>query len=345
MSRQLPSLAEQLISRYRLSPGQAPVAVMLDAASMLSPIIARTVLMRLGQSGAGFQPDARVLAFLARRHFSSSGVRMHTGSAAAAAARMLRASAFTIGRDIYFGAGQYRPETARGLGLLAHELTHGRQQAQWPGAGDPYQQGRAMEQAAQRAMQWMIQDAGQSQGLVIEDFVCEYALRDATGLTEAELRRVEGIGQQALASLQAMLHHPIIRRGGHLATVRVDCAIDLATMTDVEAAGIWARAMLAPLTVGAESVDQGPMTVTRLECQIAIQTGRQVEGGLADALAHPSQTFDAPVPEPRLLRSHAPRHPEHAVSAQTLAAVSPRAITDRVYELMKHEVRIARERG
>lgn len=53
-----------------------------------------------------------------------SDVRVHTGSEAAALSRDLGASAFTLGSDIYFGAGKYRPDTDTGKRLLAHELTH-----------------------------------------------------------------------------------------------------------------------------------------------------------------------------------------------------------------------------
>ncbi|MFQ5524996.1 MAG: DUF4157 domain-containing protein [Thermoanaerobaculia bacterium] len=52
------------------------------------------------------------------------GVRLHTGTAASEAARLARARAFTVGRDIVFGAGQHRPETRSGQKLIAHELTH-----------------------------------------------------------------------------------------------------------------------------------------------------------------------------------------------------------------------------
>ena len=40
----------------------------------------------------------------------------------------LNAKAFTTGRDVVFGAGQYSPETSIGMRLLAHELTHVQQQ-------------------------------------------------------------------------------------------------------------------------------------------------------------------------------------------------------------------------
>ncbi|MDX1997430.1 MAG: DUF4157 domain-containing protein [Thermoanaerobaculia bacterium] len=62
-------------------------------------------------------------------HFGDlSGVRLHTGPEAHAAAAGLSARAFTVGKDIAFGAGQYQPDSPAGRKLLAHELTHTVQQ-------------------------------------------------------------------------------------------------------------------------------------------------------------------------------------------------------------------------
>ena len=52
-------------------------------------------------------------------------VRIHTGERASHAADALGARAFAVGdSDIYFGRGQFNPETPEGLGVLVHELTH-----------------------------------------------------------------------------------------------------------------------------------------------------------------------------------------------------------------------------
>ncbi|MFD8263410.1 DUF4157 domain-containing protein [Streptomyces griseoluteus] len=51
-------------------------------------------------------------------------VRVHADARAANSARALGATAYTVGRDIVFGAGQYRPSTGGGDKLLAHELAH-----------------------------------------------------------------------------------------------------------------------------------------------------------------------------------------------------------------------------
>lgn len=59
----------------------------------------------------------------------AGGVRLHTDAAADRAARALNARAFTIGRHIAFAAGEFRPDTADGRHLLAHELSHVVQQS------------------------------------------------------------------------------------------------------------------------------------------------------------------------------------------------------------------------
>jgi hypothetical protein len=51
-------------------------------------------------------------------------VRIHDDAGAAAAARSLEAEAFTSGSDIFFAEGAFRPETAAGMSLLAHEAVH-----------------------------------------------------------------------------------------------------------------------------------------------------------------------------------------------------------------------------
>ena len=63
-----------------------------------------------------------------------SRVRVHADSDAADGARAVRALAYTVGRDIVFGSGEYAPATMEGKRLLAHELTHVVQQESVPAA-------------------------------------------------------------------------------------------------------------------------------------------------------------------------------------------------------------------
>ncbi len=64
----------------------------------------------------------------AARSYDFSGVRIHTDNPAAASAAAMQARAYTVGSDIVFGEGHYRPQTAEGRALIAHELTHVAQQ-------------------------------------------------------------------------------------------------------------------------------------------------------------------------------------------------------------------------
>jgi len=61
--------------------------------------------------------------------FDFGGVRIHADTRAAESAQAMHALAYTVGRDIVFGAEQYASATESGRRLLAHELTHVVQQS------------------------------------------------------------------------------------------------------------------------------------------------------------------------------------------------------------------------
>ena len=69
-------------------------------------------------------PQATQAFFEPRFGTDFSQVRVQTGSRAAETARSINARAFTVGRNIAFGPGQFAPESPAGSRLLAHELTH-----------------------------------------------------------------------------------------------------------------------------------------------------------------------------------------------------------------------------
>lgn len=69
--------------------------------------------------------DATTRTFMEQRFEQDfSHVRVHTDAKAAESARAVNAKAYTFGRDVVFGAGQYSTGTSSGQRLLAHELTH-----------------------------------------------------------------------------------------------------------------------------------------------------------------------------------------------------------------------------
>jgi len=73
--------------------------------------------------------DAAARAFLEPRFGRDfSGVWVHTDARAAESARAVNALAYTVGRDVVFGAGQYAPSSVEGQRLITHELTHVAQQ-------------------------------------------------------------------------------------------------------------------------------------------------------------------------------------------------------------------------
>ncbi|MEC4805752.1 MAG: DUF4157 domain-containing protein, partial [Jaaginema sp. PMC 1080.18] len=57
-----------------------------------------------------------------------SGVRVHTDARADVLNRSVGARAFTTGQDLFFKQGEYQPGSKNGQELIAHELTHVKQQ-------------------------------------------------------------------------------------------------------------------------------------------------------------------------------------------------------------------------
>ena len=74
-------------------------------------------------------PESTRAFFESRFETDFSGVKVHAGSNANYLAKSINARAFTIGKDVIFGSGQYSPESLSGKQLLAHELTHVVQQS------------------------------------------------------------------------------------------------------------------------------------------------------------------------------------------------------------------------
>jgi hypothetical protein len=80
------------------------------------------------RSGGQSLPESVRAFFEPRFGYDFSQVCMHTDAQAAESARVMNALAYTVGKDIVFGAGQYAPNTPVGQRLLAHELVHTIQQ-------------------------------------------------------------------------------------------------------------------------------------------------------------------------------------------------------------------------
>jgi hypothetical protein len=92
--------------------------------SVVPPIVREVV------RSPGRPLDTATRAFMEPRFgHDFSAVRIHADPRSAESARAVNAAAYTVGRDVVFGAGQYAPSTESGQCLLAHELTHVVQQS------------------------------------------------------------------------------------------------------------------------------------------------------------------------------------------------------------------------
>jgi hypothetical protein len=129
LEREAERVADQVMRMERPSHnGMAPAPLRiqrLEAHSdgntgMVAPPSVERVLAGAGQP---LEPGLR-LDMQQRFGHDFSGVRVHTDERAAQSTRAVNATAYTVGRNIVFGAGWYRPATESGLHLLAHELAH-----------------------------------------------------------------------------------------------------------------------------------------------------------------------------------------------------------------------------
>jgi hypothetical protein len=136
-------------------------------AGTAAPPIVREVVRSPGRP---LDPATRAF-FEPRFGHDFSQVRIHSDGRAAASAQAVNAVAYTVGKNVVFGAARYAPHTASGRGLLAHELAHVVQQdgsshrrpvvqrqasvTVDPDATCNLDQHRKIEPAAHKASEWL----------------------------------------------------------------------------------------------------------------------------------------------------------------------------------------------
>jgi hypothetical protein len=86
----------------------------------------------LNSRGVALPRDVR-LRMASRLGWDPASVRIHVDKRAATSARSVGANAYSVGNDVVFGPGAYRPWSTEGTRLLAHELVHTAQNAGHPG--------------------------------------------------------------------------------------------------------------------------------------------------------------------------------------------------------------------
>src|SRR5262245_4268824 len=103
-------------------------------------------------SSAGQPLDNATREFMEPRFGHDFGhVRVHTDRKAADSARAVQAHAYTVGRDVVFGADRFAPTTQQGRELIAHELAHTIQQRGASGPGQPIPAASRLEASAEQA--------------------------------------------------------------------------------------------------------------------------------------------------------------------------------------------------
>ena len=101
----------------RTATGDLPV-------STAPPSVAQVI------SQPGQRLDGPTRSFMEHRFGQDFGqVRIHNDREAADSAEAVNARAYTVGRNVVFNRGEYRPDTNAGRQLLAHELVHSLQQS------------------------------------------------------------------------------------------------------------------------------------------------------------------------------------------------------------------------
>jgi uncharacterized protein DUF4157 len=129
-------------------------------------------------------------------------VRLHTGTDADRLTEALGARAFTTGRNIFFGRGEYRPASTDGRHVLAHELTHVAQQAAGGGVGHGVLQRKVMRFKPDRVtlaqrQRTPVEVKGEGEAQIVDDAVdqawTEFVAGDFSGArdsyTDQYLRR------------------------------------------------------------------------------------------------------------------------------------------------------------
>jgi hypothetical protein len=216
----------------------------------------------------------------ARFGHSFADVRVHADSRAAESAGAVGALAYTVGRDVVFGAGRYAPGSADGRRLLAHELTHVVQQGAAPAATLRRQAGgeaagagnasarlasiaSAMEGARARAagrLQASGADPGEVDELRVLDATAAQIRATAAGDDEALKQRVlAGFTESRVAAAGETLR-PVPR----------------SAVAVVEETGVGLAA--APLAVGAVD-DPAEAEAERVAAQVAAGARAEPQGG------------------------------------------------------------------
>lgn len=254
----------------------------------------------LSDDGIGTSPSPAIKNKLAGvMGFDISQARLHTGPAAATAARMMRAEAFTIGRDVFFGANKYDPTSPKGLGLIAHEITHVGQQLGLQGDKIRFATksgGDDMEQEAQEVGERVANNLVHPTGVRVGSYIRHYVPADDQPLNAGVQARLDRIGLRALNKASRQLAAALVGKNVRLDEIAVDISIDLQALSKEEAIDVWAEAICAAVEaathkgnvpLGSTTIDAPQVQMYRSEAEVAklAQSDHQAESEIAAKMA------------------------------------------------------------
>jgi Domain of unknown function (DUF4157) len=103
---------------------QGPLSEHLSSTQLAGRAMLEAQLRRARSVGG--EPFPRSMRSFMEPRFGQdfSQVRVHRDARASALSEGLGARAFTVGRDMFFGQGEFEPQTESGRRLIAHELAH-----------------------------------------------------------------------------------------------------------------------------------------------------------------------------------------------------------------------------
>lgn len=127
-----PNAAARILQRME----NATIPVNPSSNIIESDAVSQVVEQALQQPGQPLDKKTRIL-MESRFRQSLGNVCIHNDQSANDSAEAINAKAYTVGQDIFFGDGQYSPETQSGQHLLAHELTHVFQQTKGGRTNNP----------------------------------------------------------------------------------------------------------------------------------------------------------------------------------------------------------------
>jgi hypothetical protein len=216
----------------------------------------------LAAGGAGAPVDTNLRDRLAPHlGFDPTGARLHTGPAAAMAARELGAEAFAIGPDVFFGEGNFQPHSRAGLGLIAHELTHVGQQTGVRGHAARFYSARGgdeMEVEAQRTERLVENYLSSSPDAFPSSSIdCEYLA--AKALSHSETARLDRLAILAWGRASRLMKEESLH--GDIDELHVNLDLDLDSMADDAIVRLWGDAIYEA-AAGQLAQANGPSTPT-----------------------------------------------------------------------------------